>query len=202
MNSSETSTRSGRRSLILLIVLFSAPLVLAYFVNQYLQGSGDFRTRNYGDLIVPARPLTETELQRYPSGRFRFADMHGKWLMVYIGSAECDGACEAALYKMRQSRLAQGEERDRVQRLYISRSGKPGPALEKILADYPGMVVAYGAGDVVTELLRQFRPAGGQTAELYLVDPLGNLMMSYPPGFEARGLVKDLTLLLKASQIG
>ncbi|HID49914.1 MAG TPA: hypothetical protein EYP40_09955 [Chromatiales bacterium] len=64
------------------------------------------------------------------------------------------------------------------------------------------MIVAWGSDDAVRDLLRQFRVDGEQGAELYLVDPLGNLMMSYPPEFEAKGLVKDLTLLLKASQIG
>lgn len=202
MNSSEPRPGTGRRSLILLILLFSAPLVAAYFVNQYLQDRGEFRTRNYGELVVPARPLTDVALQKHPAGTFSFSDLRGKWLLVHLGSADCDPACEATLYKMRQSRLAQGEERDRVQRLYISRSGKPAPSLARALAAHAGMTVAYGDDVAVDAVLRQFRLEDGDLAELYIVDPLGNLMMSYPPGFGAKGLVKDLTLLLKASQIG
>jgi len=202
VESNQARGGSGRRSLILLIFLFSAPLVAAYFANRYLHDEGEFRTRNYGELIAPARPLTDVTLQTYPAGPFRFSDLRGKWVLIYIGTADCDPACEAALYKMRQGRLAQGEERDRVQRLYVSRTGKPGASLERVLAAHRGMIVAWGSDDAVRDLLRQFRVDGEQGAELYLVDPLGNLMMSYPPEFEAKGLVKDLTLLLKASQIG
>lgn len=122
--------------------------------------------------------------------------------MVYIGDASCDVACEKTLYKMRQSRLAQGEELKRINRLYISKNGKPGATLEKILTAHPGMEVVYGNEGDIESLTRQFRKGEKNDAALYIVDPLGNLMMSYPPGFDAKGLIKDLTHLLKASQIG
>lgn len=202
MTESEKKSKSGRRTLVLLIVLFSAPIVLAYYINQHLQKTGNFKTKNYGELIVPPRPLIDVELQKYPSGIFNFSNIHGKWVLVYFGSAECDKKCEETLYKMRQSRLAQGEELNRINRVYISRNGKPAASLVKILSAHPGMIVAYGNSLNAGSLFRQFSKDGEKDADLYLVDPLGNLMISYPPGFEAKGLVKDLTHLLKASQIG
>jgi uncharacterized protein YneF (UPF0154 family) len=37
---------------------------------------------------------------------------------------------------------------------------------------------------------------------LYIIDPMGNIMMQYPPGFDSYKVIKDLMQLLKASQIG
>jgi len=37
---------------------------------------------------------------------------------------------------------------------------------------------------------------------IYLVDPLGNLMMRFPPDLEPKSLLKDLKHLLKVSRIG
>ncbi len=41
-----------------------------------------------------------------------------------------------------------------------------------------------------------------ETKKVYLIDPLGNLMMQYPADFKTRGLIRDLRHLLKWSRIG
>jgi hypothetical protein len=51
-------------------------------------------------------------------------------------------------------------------------------------------------------LLAAFPPAVDGAAGIYIVDPHGNLMMSYPASGSARGLLKDLERLLKLSHIG
>ena len=38
--------------------------------------------------------------------------------------------------------------------------------------------------------------------QIYLIDPLGNVMMSYPKDATAKGMQKDLKRLLKVSKIG
>ncbi|MEN8261544.1 MAG: hypothetical protein ABFS02_13370, partial [Pseudomonadota bacterium] len=65
------------------------------------------------------------------------------------------------------------------------------------------------------ELLLRSRPTGslsetlktvidGEPIEgaLFIMDPFGNLMMRYPPGFDPYGVKKDLSHLLRVSQIG
>jgi hypothetical protein len=39
-------------------------------------------------------------------------------------------------------------------------------------------------------------------ADVFVVDPLGNIMMRFPVGTTMKDMHKDLTLLLKASTIG
>ena len=45
-------------------------------------------------------------------------------------------------------------------------------------------------------------PAVDGAPGIYIADPHGNLMMSYPASGSARGLLKDLERLLRLSSIG
>jgi hypothetical protein len=46
-------------------------------------------------------------------------------------------------------------------------------------------------------------PPGTTAADhIYLIDPLGNLMMRFPPDPDPRKMYKDISKLLKASAIG
>jgi len=132
--------------------------------------------------------------------------MNKTWVMIYIGSSGCDKICADVLYKMRQSRLAQRGEHLRIKRLYISTSGKAKASLTKVLEEHPGLKVVHGKIEAINAVIKQFKlenkVAAKSAQRLYLVDPFGNLMMSYEKDFDARGLIKDLTLLLKVSRIG
>jgi len=202
----ENKMGKGRKQLILLVTFFVAPIIIAIIMYNLVPEGGPTKTKNHGDLVIPARPLTDVALQLESGKDYKFSDMNKTWVMIYIGDAACDKACAEVLYKMRQSRLAQRGEHLRIKRLYISTSGKAKPSLLKILKDHPGLEVAHGNALAVVAVLKQFQlenKAAAKTAQrLYLVDPFGNLMMSYENGFDAKGLIKDMTLLLKVSRIG
>ena len=202
----ENQNNKGRKQLILLVAFFVAPIALAIFVYNTMPAGGPGKTKNYGDLVTPARPLTDIALQTESGKNFKFSDMKKTWVMVYIGSADCDKTCADVLYKMRQSRLAQRGEHLRIKRLYISTAGKAKPSLVKVLKDHPGLEVVSGKTTEVNSVIQQFKLENKTTAKtanrLYLVDPFGNLMMSYESDFDAKGLIKDVELLLKVSRIG
>lgn len=196
----------GQRSLLIMAAIFIGPMLLAYVLVNNMHHFVDFETKNHGELFNPARPLQEINLTKTNGQEFKFSDMRSKWVMVYIGSANCDIKCSENLYKMRQSRLAQGGELKRIKRLYISIDGKPAESLQTILAGHQGLEVVYGNAAKVQQVLEQFeltqQAVENETVGMFIVDPLGNLVMRYPSGFEAKGLIKDLSLLLKASYIG
>ena len=196
----------GQRSLLLLAAVFVVPMVLAYLLVNNIYNFGKFETKNYGELIKPARPLQDINLTSINGNEFKLSDMRSKWVMVYIGSAKCDVKCSENLYKMRQSRLAQGGELRRVKRLYISVDGMPQASLQTILAEHPGLQVVYGNEANIKQVLSQFeltrQAVKDESVGMFIVDPLGNLVMRYQTGFEVKGLVKDLSHLLKASYIG
>jgi hypothetical protein len=85
----------------------------------------------------------------------------------------------------------QGKDQDRVVRAMLV-AGDVAPAL---LAQHPDLIVVRVAANVLAQL------PGGPDA-LYVIDPLGNLVLRYPEDPDIRGIANDLTRLLKASRIG
>ena len=200
---SERNPTSGRRAMVVLVALFTVPMLLAFWYANY--GGTPQATKNHGELVQPARPLTGFTLETIDGELFDAEALRGKWSLVYFGGAECGAPCAETLYKMRQSRMSQGQEIKRVRRLYILLDEAPAASLSGVLREHQGMQVLRGRPAQLEALVAQFELPGAapRTAQrVYIVDPLGNLMMSYPAGFEASGLAKDLRLLLRASQIG
>ena len=202
----ENKKGKGRQQLVLLIAFFVMPVIIAVIMYNTVPEGGPVDTKNHGDLVNPARPLTDVTLQLASGKDYKFSDMNKTWVMIYIGGADCDKICADVLYKMRQSRLAQRGEHLRIKRVYISTEGKAKASLLKVLKDHPGLEVVSGSSNNINSVLKQFKITNEDEVKsaqrLYLVDPFGNLMMSYEKDFNAKGLIKDMTLLLKVSRIG
>jgi cytochrome oxidase Cu insertion factor (SCO1/SenC/PrrC family) len=191
----------SRRSLFILLALFFAPLLLAFLLYY---GADRWRppgATNRGDLIDPPRPLPQAALQTPQGTVLETASLHGKWTLIYIGAGQCDARCHEALTLMRQTRLALNDETPRVQRLFLA----TGECCDQAYLDteHAGLTIAKVAAN--TALLATFSRDGqpaAQAGRIYIVDPLGNLMMSYEPGARRKGLLEDLKKLLKLSHIG
>lgn len=198
-------TRS-RKTILLIAALFILPMLIAWWLIGSVDDWGSRATRNNGDLVRPAKPLVDFSLRRQDGSTFSLEDMKHKWTIVYIGGKDCDESCADILYKTRQSRLAQGKEMSRVNRLFVLNGIHLDQAEQATLdGSHPELIVVNGDSNQLAGFLRQFAIDGKDVAQaqrVYIVDPLGNLMMSYEPGFEGTGLIKDLRRLLHVSQIG
>jgi SCO1/SenC len=190
----------GRRTLLLITLVFAAPVVLGWGVYA-TRGWWNLGTINHGQIISPARPLGQWTLDTLQGPPLRMAALRGKWIMVYIGSSACAAACRDDLYKMRQVRMALGEDSRRVQRLFILTDRDHLQSLQTALVQHPGLQVAAASPKVLPGMLQEFASDGADHA-VYLVDPLGNLMMRYAQGFGPKGMLKDLQRLLDVSRIG
>lgn len=194
----------NRLVLILLGLVLVLPMTVAYVL--YTAGWRPSSTGNYGELVEPARLITDVRLRTPTDSEFRVKDVRGKWTFVYFGPAECVAECERSLYKMRQVRLAQGRHADRVERVFVVLGMQAPGTLVPAVKDYPGMTVITGSQENIRVLARQFAVPAGTPLDglgrIYLLDPAGRLMMSYPAEADPTGMRKDLTRLLKVSQIG
>jgi hypothetical protein len=56
--------------------------------------------------------------------------------------------------------------------------------------------------EAMKEKLKRIIGANRQEGVLMVMDPLGNIMLFYPFGFDPYGVQKDLKKILRASQIG
>ena len=197
---------SSRQALVLLGLLFMAPAFVAWVMhNSTDQGWRPEGTTNRGELVHPARPLTlpaEMMIDGVPANDF----LQGKWTLLYIGDADCDAVCNENLYKMRQVRTAQNEHMRRVQQLYLVLDETVPEPLQTLLDnEYKKTAVTLVAAEQAEQIAPYFLIDGVsmQGAErVYIVDPLGNLMMFYPSDANPGGMLKDLKKLLKFSKIG
>ena len=184
---------TSRSKFLFLMGVFMVPVVAAYVAYFGWRPAGH---TNYGDLLKVA-PLQQTAGQSIDGKSFNLDALHGKWVMVYAGGASCDADCAQQLYLMRQIRITQGKEQSRIERLWVvTDSGVPDAAL---LREHPGLQVWRPAD---AAFVAQFPATQNRDAHIYLVDPLGNLMLRFPARPDAHRIMQDLRLLLKASQIG
>ena len=190
--------RKGRWKLFLVIAICASPLIASYLTYYVIKPEG--RT-NYGTLIDPRTytippALATTTLDGKPLGLNEFK---GKWIMLQVSDADCQEPCRKRLHDMRQLRLAQGKDMDRIERVWLVTDEKP---LETILMrEYDGTRMLRARSDVVKAWLPG--ELGAAPADhIYMIDPLGNLMMRFPKDADANKMKKDIAKLLKASRIG
>lgn len=194
------------RTLALLAGLFLLPLALAFF-TYYGTSWRPVNHVNHGVLVSPVRHLPEVALPRVSlteqlgaSGAApTAAPFRGKWSLVYVGAGGCDAACREALYVMRQTRLALNNDMTRVARVFLVSSDCC--AGDFLAREHAGLTVLDAHGSDGATLLGEF-PGAGREHTLFVVDPLGNLMMSYDARQDPHGLLEDLKKLLRLSHIG
>jgi hypothetical protein len=187
------------RTLALLAGLFLVPL-LAAFCTYYGSSWRPARTVNHGALISPPRPLPQVSLpQVLPEGPAAPALWRTQWSLVYLGDGACDAACAQALFVMASARAALNAEVHRVRLVFLATHDCCAGA--RLAHDYPALRVYDASAPPAAALLGSF-PAGAREHALFVVDPLGNLMMSYDARQNSRGLLEDLQKLLRLSHIG
>ena len=189
----ESARRRGRRVALAILAICAAPTLAAWFA--YFVWPPQSRG-NYGELIEP-QPISDARLGRPDGGSLRFSQLRGKWILLNIDSGACAEACRRRLLYIRQVRLAQGRDAERIERVWLlSDSVIPEPTL---IRDFPGLHVALASG---SPALAQLPPARDPFDHIYVVDPLGNLMLRFPRDPDPRRMLKDLARLLKVSRIG
>lgn len=189
--------KSGRLKLLLVLAVCAFPLVGSYVTYYVIKPSG--RT-NYGTLIDPqAHPmpaLAATTLDGQPAALEAYK---GKWIMLQAAPADCPERCQKQLFAMQQLRTMQGKERERIERVWLITDAAP---LEtQVMREFDGTRMLRASKAALAGWLPV--EAGGKPAEhIYLIDPMGNLMMRFPKDPEPAKVAKDLAKLLKASAIG
>lgn len=190
-------TVSGRLKMTLVLLACAAPVLASYLAYYVIRPEG--RT-NYGALIQPTRSLPAALPLRTLQGEAVPAQgLRGQWLLVAAGDAACPQECEQRLYMQRQLREMLGRDKDRVDRVWlITDEAMPSANLRAALAQGEGAQLLHVPR---AELERWLQPEPGQSLEahLYLVDPMGEWMMRFPPSPEPSRVRRDLERLLRAA---
>ncbi len=188
----------SRLPLLMLLLVSAAPVLAAWVLFQMPELMPDGHS-NQGQLIQPVVPLVDASVVGADGERFSLGEYQGRWLML-IPRNDCPASCRQRLHDVQQVRLALGMDRSRLERLLLLSpppAGDTGHALDEAFPGLdvairpPGEANAQATDDVVASL---------ENDSLYLVDPLGNLMMRYPPETTAEQLLTDLERLLAVSK--
>jgi hypothetical protein len=184
--------KRGRLTLLAISALFITPIILA----MYLYFSGDAwrpaQNTQYGDLITPPIDLPDIELSPM-NGDYRLREV---WSLMVLANEQCNVDCVSALEHIRQIRLSLGPKMTRLQTIFVPDNSSATNMLNR--EEFPVLIITEPN---VSKSIRQLIGTWDD-AQIFLVDPLGNLMMSYPPGTEMGDIRKDLGHLLKLSGIG
>lgn len=183
--------------MLAILAVCASPLLASYFTYYVIKPEG--RT-NYGEILDPRQyPLPRLNGSTLDGTPTELTAYKGKWIMLHVGTSDCDTLCRTKLYDMRQLRLAQGKAMSRIERVWLITDAQPLDTT--LIREYDGTRMLR----VQPESLVKWLPVATGTVasdHLYLIDPLGNLMMRFPKQADPNKIKKDLGKLLRASSIG
>jgi cytochrome oxidase Cu insertion factor (SCO1/SenC/PrrC family) len=180
---------SARAKLLCVVGIAVAPILASYVVYFTMRDSTPWATTNHGTLLDPARSIAELGWvdARDSSKASPLGDGH--WWLIVATSASCDDACVDAVTQLRQLHVLLNRDQSRVRRALLFDADVAASTLDDFEARYPKLGL----------LIRQGEPV---ESGVYVVDPHGNVILSYPYRDAGKPVLEDLQKLLKASQIG
>jgi hypothetical protein len=187
----------NRVQLILILVVFTAPIAGAYLYKPKA-------FNNYGDIYSPVRIVENLQMQGV-DGPVELDSFRRQWVFLIAAETQCSQACEDNLLKIRQLRFMQNNNMTRIRTVFMHTNLAPISASDLAakyspVESYAVEAQAFEAWSKVLQLKEA--PAEAQQDRFYIIDPAGNLMMSYPASADPNIIKKDIKRLLKASQIG
>jgi glutathione peroxidase-family protein len=196
-NNTQKQKRSGRMAMFAVLAVCAAPIVASYVTYYLIKPEG---RNNYGALLDPRQyPIPAMASKQLDGKPAKLEDYKGKWIMLKVGGSDCQQDCQDMLYAMRQLRTMQGKEMDRVERVWLITDEQPLETMLMRVNDGTHMLRA--PADTVAKWLPAEEGAKLED-HIFLIDPLGNLMMRFPKHADPKKVKTDLTKLLKASAIG
>ena len=182
------SLGKGQKELLAIIGIAVLPFLIAgvLFIGFPSDEISD-DTVNDGLLIIP--PIKMEAL-----------DSNGKWLLIHIVTESCGAKCKEVLFLTKQSRKALGKNAARVRRIAVSSHELGEPFMQLLMSEHKSLSLSVDSQ--VVDVLSSTIQNGAITNFVFLMDPLGNVMMYYTPDMLGKPLLQDLRHLLRVSRIG
>jgi cytochrome oxidase Cu insertion factor (SCO1/SenC/PrrC family) len=217
--------QKNRRTILLLFGMTIVPFCIAWFFSLNPNLVTANKTNNNGVLITPpietAINVTERDfigIDKFSSENLK--ELQGRWILtLIIPQSECQQVCLENIHKTKQLWLMLNRDLTRVRRVaVVFNDVNPvkaeswwqwdcqlyDPKTKNYIADKNCQIslLRVKAGEKLKNKLKQVKQGAIPDGMLFLIDPLGNIMMYYEPGFDPYKVVKDLKKLLSVSQIG
>ena len=195
------SDSKNKRKLLTIFAWFFIPLAIA--TAGYNLGMIPSGKTNNGQLLEPFFTLTEFSYQTIDGDSFSNKEVEKVWTLLHFIEGECDAACSESLYNTRQMRISFGKDIDRIDRVAVLSSAVKSESNQKMWASHPDLKVLIGTGKGIgRQIKNQLTQFDRSSNAVYLLDPLGNVVMRFPATLEVKLMKKDIRKLLKLSHIG
>ncbi|WP_447469741.1 cytochrome oxidase biogenesis cluster protein [Vibrio harveyi] len=171
----------GRIVLVSLICLFALPAIIAKVLLS--QGWYETGVTNRGELVEPYITLEQL-------GQPSPLDEKG-WQLAYVLPSECKKQCQQQIHLMQQSHIALGKYQERV-----------------VPVIWTSEETNNVAQSIVVMQMNDSLSSRVKAGQMLIVDPLGQLVMSYTPEANedlvrlSKDVLADLRKLLKLSRVG
>lgn len=187
LNETGNRRRSGRWQLILLLVLVIGPMVLAsamYYGRFWIPEGRSY----HGELIGGRVSLVELGVPM---------ETDKGWQLLVTAPRACVEDCLQLVYLARQIHIGLGREASRANHALAVASPLPVDVSERLQREYPKLLHYPLNPDAYVRV-----QPDNLAPQLWIVDPLGNLVLRYPVGTQGKDILTDLRQLLKISNIG
>lgn len=193
---------SPRVALVIIASMFVLPLALAWLMYSGTIEYNPVNTRNLGSLVQPPVPVALESLVVVAGSTATLEDLHEHWVVLYALPSPCDQACLEQAAALRQVHRAAGRNQSRI-RVLLAGESDIRQSADNLVEIYPSFMIAADDSGQLTASLAGIAEKSGAAWEgsLYLVDPLGNIMLFYAAGFDPNDLKKDLKRLLTWSKL-
>jgi len=169
-----------------------------------------------GSLIEPPLPAGDFTLTRGDGSPYRLSDQKGKAVLIFFGYTTCPDICPATLGEMKQVRARLGEQAEQVQFVFITvdpqrdtpeRIGQYAAAFDP---SFTGLSGSEAELEPVWENYWVYRAINQQdsaagylvdhSTRTYLVDPGGNLRLTFAFGTPVDDILQDVRHVLKQKE--
>ena len=193
--------KKNKRIIIIIFAMSIVPFSIAWYLSSNLNWMGN--GTNNGELITPVITTQRNELTGFDDFSVNNMDeLKGHWVIVnVIPNTNCNLVCQQAIHKTKQLRLMMNKDLTRIRRLVLIIPEISADSASLWWKDDARLIRAKPALSLL-EKLKKIRIVDIPDGMLFIMDPLGNLMMQYEPEFDPYKVKSDLRKLLKISQIG
>jgi len=198
MTSETTNPSRSNTTLWLLLASFLLPAIAAYL---YFFAGGRPDTSNNGELIIPVIDIETLKLTDESGNILSRKALTPKWRLYYFADSSCDKVCQLSLYNIRQINIALGKNRDRVEHVIVHLNPPDNSFLKLIESEHQAASKLFGQPANVSTLLK-LEGNVSKPMSIYLMDPLGNIMMRFSKDLTPKLILKDINKLLKISRVG
>ena len=184
-NTKTPAPRSGRLKLVLIMLVFLAPILAAGLLTLsgwQPEGKGN------GQPIVPQRSLANVRVD-VDGKPWAWRDSEPRLTLVALPGPDCAARCLHTLELMRNARIVLNRNADRLRLLYIGTpptSAEAGPVMRD-----------YSVGADAADAFAPFRSAEADSVSAVLVESNATALAWYPAGFDPNGLRKDLQKVIR-----